>query len=114
MSEVSNYVVLQLGDEDEAYIEVVEREDDCHYDSPKGKTKLQNLTQEQFENMLKASSKVIERFKEFHADEMEIEFNMKLNADAKLVFAEAGLEGQFGVKLIWKDKKTENINGGDK
>jgi hypothetical protein len=45
---------------------------------------------------------VIQRLRGLAADEHEIEFGIKLNAEAGVVVAKSAVEGHFNVKLVWR------------
>jgi len=58
------------------------------------------------ENALKATrsslTAIVDSIRDLAPDEYEIEFGMKLNAEAGVIVAKTALEGHFTVKLAWK------------
>jgi hypothetical protein len=61
---------------------------------------------ESLENALKATRSslktIVESIRDLAPDEYEVEFGMKLNAEAGVIVAKTALEGHFTVKLAWK------------
>jgi hypothetical protein len=45
---------------------------------------------------------IVDSIRDLAPDEYEIEFGMKLNAEAGVIVAKTALEGHFTVKLTWK------------
>ena len=50
---------------------------------------------------------VVAALRELAPDEHEIEFGIKLNAEAGVVVAKTAVEGHFNVKLAWKSSKVQ-------
>ena len=120
MSKTPDYMILEL-DGEYLYIEVT----DARTPNSQNMTYRENsmiqpneesfepprLSGEQLKQLAKIGGKLFEHFKEFQADEMEISFSVKADVETKLfLFTKADLDGQFGVKLTWRDRKNRKKN----
>ncbi|MDH2426891.1 CU044_2847 family protein [Sphaerisporangium sp. TRM90804] len=54
------------------------------------------------EPVRRAAGEAMRVFRESGSDEIEIEFGVKLTAEAGAVIAKAGTEGHLRVRLLWK------------
>lgn len=118
MSNVPNYMILEL-DGEELYIEVPEkgRQAASYNNNSFGMSEIVDplrLSGDQLKKLVKIAGKLFDQFKEFRSDEMEISFNLKVDAEAKIfMLASADVEGEFGVKLKWKDRNKNEENKTD-
>lgn len=118
MSNVPNYMILEL-DGEELYIGVPEkgRQAASYNNNSFGMSEMVDplrLSGDQLKKLVKIAGKLFDQFKEFRSDEMEISFNLKVDAEAKIfMLASADVEGEFGVKLKWKDRNKNEENKTD-
>lgn len=54
-----------------------------------------------------AAHAVIDTFRDLDLDAIDIEFGLKLNAEAGAVIAKTGVEGHFTVKIAWKPSSRQ-------
>lgn len=114
MSKKADYMILEL-DGQELYIQATDSSksdswDDGYHDNSLDQSDDNaepcKLSENQLKQLIAVAGKLFDKFKEFRADEMEISFSIKADAETKLFWlAKADVEGQFGVKLKWKDSK---------
>lgn len=55
----------------------------------------------------KAARAVLNVFQDDGADEIEIEFGLKLNAGADVLITKASTEGHFKVRVLWKPQPAK-------
>ena len=68
------------------------------------------------EKVRPAAAAIIKKLSALHdpPDEIEVEFGLKMNAEAGAVVAAAGMEANYKVTLTWKRKGTGGIVGKDR
>ena len=54
---------------------------------------------------------VIEAIQDLAPHEYEIEFGLKLNAEAGVIVAKTAMEGHFSMKLAWRRPSTQSPDG---
>ncbi|MGH3902577.1 MAG: CU044_2847 family protein [Pseudonocardiaceae bacterium] len=54
---------------------------------------------------------VVEAIRDLAPDEHEIEFGLKLNAEAGVIVAKTAMEGHFTMKLTWRRPSTPSPDG---
>jgi len=49
---------------------------------------------------------IVHQFDELAPDEVEVEFGVKLSAEAGAILAAAGAEANYNIKLVWKSNRS--------
>ena len=110
---MKHLVEFDLEDGGSIIVEVEEREAGGMVPVSRGSEKMMEKASQTFEAALDkvrpAAQTIIKKLRALHdpPDEVEVEFGLKMNAEAGAVVASGGVEANYTVKLTWKKKETK-------
>lgn len=110
---MTKLIEVKLDDETSIYIEVEDNntthgfESAASFDTDEIETKGKEYLEKAFETIKKTAASFKNAVKDLgpdKPDELELSVNVKLSTESRVILSTLGAEGNFGVKLKWKNE----------